>query len=270
MCSVVQVDLRVLRPGVLTITGTEGGGQIAVRLVVINGGIDVHEAVERTTTVVVTTKDTRTVATDQCVLAVPADMGLIDIARLLVGKSIAATEDAVEMNGGRRWHTNHGAARDTLVAAGSEDITHTSTEEVDNRCSLNIRCSGSGLVNAHTDTAEVAGTEHHGIGERRGIVCIIALIGNVDEHIAAVLHDVAVGVHAVALTSTIDAVDHVVAVVGGLEVDKGIGHARLGKILLGSTVLFGIGRIMTVTIVVVTIAATKDIVDTPLDILHIG
>ena len=270
MCAVVQVDLRVLRPGILTITSTEGGGQILVRLIVIDLGIDIHEAVERAATVVVTAEDTRSIATHQCIVAVPADVGLIDIARLLVGQSIATTEDAVEMDGGRGRHTNHGATRDTLVAAGSEDITHTSTEEVDNRCSLNIRCSGSGLGNAHTDTAEVAGTEHHGIGERRGIVCIIALIGNVDEHIAAFLHDVAVGVHRIALTSTIDAVDHVVAVVGGLEVDKGIGHARLGKIPLGSTVLVGIGRIMTVTIVVVTIAATKDIVDTPLDILHIG
>ena len=57
---------------------------------------------------------------------------------------------------------------------------------------------------------------------------------------------------------------------GGTEIHKSIVQTGLGETFLVRTIIVGIILEVTVCIVVVTIAATEDIVNTALDILHIG
>ena len=54
------------------------------------------------------------------------------------------------------------------------------------------------------------------------------------------------------------------------EVDEGIVQTRLGEASLGFAIRIGIFAKIRICIVIVTIATTKDIAHTTLDILHIG
>ena len=72
------------------------------------------------------------------------------------------------------------------------------------------------------------------------------------------------------LTSTIDSRHGIAGIGVSLEVDEGIFHIRLDEACLRRTMFIGICTVVFIGIVVVTIAATEDILYASLDILSIG
>ena len=71
---IVQIHLRILCPGVLTVTGTIDRGKVLVFLIVINRSIDVYVTIECAAIAVVATVDTRTIATHESIAAAPIDV----------------------------------------------------------------------------------------------------------------------------------------------------------------------------------------------------
>ena len=72
------------------------------------------------------------------------------------------------------------------------------------------------------------------------------------------------------LSGTIDFLHSISSMSSGLEVDKSIIHARLGEAAHIGTIVIGIVLEVSVFVVVVTVAATKDITHTALLVFHIG
>ena len=209
-------------------------------------------------------------------------MSLIDIARQFVGHTVCAAKDALHLNGRNSRHVDNGTTGDTLIIAGTKDILDVSAEQVDNSSCLDTRriSSSSSFVYTHTDTTIVTGTEHHQVLVSR---LDLVVFRNINQHIAAVLHDVAIGVLRKALSGTIDTVHSIAGMSRRLEMNEGTFHAWLGEgsALTGHTSSFsirnsrfvfriGVSAVIWICIVDVTIAATKDIVDTALGIFHIS
>ena len=236
--TIEQVHLGIFRPRILTIAGTKHTGGPAVLL--LDSSIDVHATEEGATVAVIAAIHTTGLlvailipvfrmgrlgsTVNPSIGTVVVDIGLIDITGQRIGHTVCTTEDAVGLNGRACRHVDNGTTGDTLVVAGSEDITHMASHQVDHRSGGDTVGIGTGLGrgDAHAHTTVVAGTK-----DVEGIAGQVVL--HVDEHVAALLHHVAVAVLSVALTGTIDARHVVVAVIGGPHIDEGILHAGLGE-----------------------------------------
>ena len=93
---------------------------------------------------------------------------------------------------------------------------------------------------------------------------------DVYQHITAVLHFINFYTLFMALACSIDSCHGILAVVIGLKVNEGIIHSGLGETDLIGAIGIGIGFEVSVCVVIVTIAATKNIIDTALNKFHIG
>ena len=159
--------------------------RIVLRIFIrIDGSIDIHLAVERTTVVVVASVDARSVATYQGIFTAPVHIGFIDITSHIVLNTISSTKDILKFDGRTSRHIDHRAAGDSLLIATAIDSLQLTTDKVNDGRGLvssgsRISCR---LLNSHTDTATLTGTEdfHTLIG--------CQFLWYIDEHIAAILH----------------------------------------------------------------------------------
>ena len=212
--------------------------RIVLRIFIrIDGSIDIHLAVERTTVVVVASIDARPVATYQSIFTAPVHIGFIDITSYIVLNTIGSTEDILKFDCRAYRHIDHRAAGDSLLIATAIDSLQLTTGKVNNgrgfvRLSFNVNRRIITLLflminqkrrgNAHADTATLTGTEdfHTLIG--------CQFLWNIDEHIAAVLHQVLFFLTHEALTGTVNLSNGITLGVSGSEVNKGIIQERLG------------------------------------------
>ena len=157
-------------------------------------------------------------------------------------------------------------AGDTLVQAGTVGGTHLTAQQVDDgRGSVEGDVGAFRILLTHAQPVVAAGTEHLHVG------VVGHVLRYVDKHVAAVLQLVARAVVGIALTGTIDLVHHIILItIGRPEVHKGIRHVGLGIAGLGGAVSIEKLPEIVVGIVVGTIAAAKDGIGTPLQVLHVG
>ncbi len=105
---------------------------------------------------------------------------------------------------------------------------------------------------------------------------VVHRLRDVDEHVAAALHDVAVAIAGIALACTVDAFHQVILVCSQRigqrrpEIDEGMRHAGLAIAFLGRAIVIEIGAILWIRIVIGTEAAPEDGIGTALQVLHIG
>ena len=210
---------------------------------------------------------------------------LIDITWLRIRHTIATTEDTVQTDGGTCRYIDDGTPRDTSLVTGTIYILHLTTHQVNNSRGCDpisiILCDSRSksrycrfsyrrvrCIITHTQTTIVTSAEYFHILEVR------ITLRNVNQHIAAILHLVTIIVAGmipcVSLTGAINLFCRITTSIIGFEVHEGILHPWLVEAVLASTIRVGIGTIVFVCIVVVTIASTEDILHTPLNILRIG
>ena len=286
-----QVDLGVLRPGVFTITATEDCGLIAGAVRTHGTGIDRHVDVDLSVEGAVG----RVVAAEDflyaSIRAVVVHMCLIDIARDKGVITVGTAEDALQLDGGASRHVNHRAACNTLLKTAAKHILHLAAHQVDDGrgfVEVEISSFGCSLVINHAKATIGTGTEN--LHVRIVLHVGIFHLWNIDEHIAAVLHQVSLWLVFNALTGTIDLLHHVVLVgVRGAEVDKSVVQEGFGIARAGLAKVSGIGSfiinnifvfifrsrieevlVLMVCIVISSVAATEDTCGTALQILHVG
>ena len=134
-------------------------------------------------------------------------------------------------------------------------------KQVDSRTAGAQRCGC-------TDTGERTATVHIEVGKA---VCIRSL-GIVEEHIGVFLHGIVQRVVTrVTGTAAKDVAQRVARVVFGHEVNERVViQVREVESFFRSAIVIGVVFEDTVFVVVVTIVATEDGIDTPLDVLHVG
>ena len=199
--------------------------RIVLRIFIrIDGSIDIHLAVERTTIVVVASIDARSVATYQSIFTAPVYIGLINITSYIVLNTIGSTEDILKFDGRTSRHIDHRTTSNSLLIATTIDSLQLATGKVNDgrgfvSSGSRISCR---LLNSHTDTATLTGTEdfHTLIG--------CQFLWNIDEHIAAILHQVLLFLTLNPLTRSVNLSHGITLVVIGSEVYKGIIQERLG------------------------------------------
>ena len=205
--------------------------RIVLRIFIrIDGSIDIHLAVERTTVVVVASVDARSVATYQSIFTAPVHIGFIDITSHIVLNTIGSTKDILKFDGRTSRHIDHRAAGDSLLIATAIDSLQLATGKVNDGRGIiwilfyrfSVRCRVSGLFHTHTDTATFTGTEnfHTLIG--------CQILWNIDEHIAAVLHQVLLFLTQITLAGAVNLSNGITLGVSGSEVNKGIIQERFG------------------------------------------
>ena len=290
--TIEQVHLCIFCPRILTIASTKHTGGPAVLL--LDSSIDVHATEEGATVAVIAAIHTTGLlvailipvfrmgrlggTVNPSIGTVVVDIGLIDITGQRIGHTVCTAKDTVGLDGGACRHVDNGTTGDTLIVAGSEDIAHMASHQIDHGSGGDTVGIGTGNRggDAHAHTTIVASTKDIERIARQVVL-------HINEHIAAVLHHVAVAVLSVALTGTIDACHVVVAILGGPHVDEstlhtGLGEARADTSHTGSHAVrnicfassIGIVFVVGISIVVDTIASTEDVVDTSLPILDIG
>ena len=84
--------------------------------------------IQRTAAVVVTTVDTRTVATDKGIATVPVDIRLIDIAGILLIQTVGTTEDSLSAEGRAHRNVDDRTTGDTLLIATAIDRLEVSAQ----------------------------------------------------------------------------------------------------------------------------------------------
>ena len=206
----IKVYLGIFVPGARAVACTvdRSGGHAILVVALAHGHVDVDEAVERATLVVVAAVDgaqhegvaqflaglvgARAVVHQHGVLAVILHMGFIHVAGLVGVHAVAAAEDAANPDGGALRHVHHRAARHALLVAGTVGSADLAAHQVDDGRSLvEVETRGTGLIIAvlHAYAAPGTGTEHlHGavfVEVLRAL--LVADLGNVYEHVAAVL-----------------------------------------------------------------------------------
>ena len=169
-------------------------------------------------------------------------------------------------DGGSLGHVHHSAGCHTLVVAAAIDIANLATPQVNNgrelvgvkaiikRINLSI-IPVITTVETRSQSIVTAGTEDLG-----GVECSCA-VGNIDEHIAAVLRFVALTIARIARTGTEDVVQLVLAMFIGTDVHIG---TLLCRYMSALTPECG------VVVVIATVAAAEDGVDAALQVFHIG
>ena len=197
--------------------------------------------------------------------AVIFHISLIDIAGMKGLFTIGTTEDAAYLDGGTLRNVDLCTAGDTLTEAAAIGRSNLSMNQVyDGRILVLVSCIGRLRVINHSQSAPSTSTEDFRTRELGSVLrCIY-------QYIAAVLHHVAVGIHRMSLSGTEDTC-HGITVVGvRLEVHEGIVKTGFGIVTLSQAVFIKIFSVVLVFIFVVTIAATKDVDHTALNILHVG
>ena len=270
--ALVQVHFGILRPGVLTKAGTIDGCHIASRFIRPHRCINIHTAIERTTRIVVATIE----GTGKCISTVPVHITLIDIANLLVTDAIGTTKDLVKTDCRTRWHIDHRTPCKTFPVAATIDSIQLTTRQVDDgrdSITVGLISIGSHIV-SHAQSAPCTSTPHLHIGMINVVVGHV--VRNVNEDIAALLHDVAICIARIALTSTVNLADSVVLVdfqgsgVQWTEVDESLFHTRLCKACLGIAAFIEELTIFRVSIIIGTIAAAIDTLGITLLVLYVG
>ena len=154
---------------------------------------------------------------------------LIDIAGQQSLCTISTSEDTTDSDGGANRDIDYGTTSDTFLVAGTIGCTDCTTSKVDNgRCLVLVSISTQRLV--HADTTPCSCTKYF-----HRFVLSTKSSRNIDEHIAAVLHDVTVFLTRIALTGTKDftnlvvTVDIFLVVSGRTEIDNGIIQTGFGK-----------------------------------------
>ena len=298
--AIIQIHLRILRPCIFTIASSEHLCFIALFLVLKHPCMNIKLAVKGTASLVVTTIDTTRHQIAVCIyvscqpitlhggfLTEIVHIRLIYITRLFVCGAISTAKYTIQMNRGSLRHIHNRTTCEAFLITGTKHILEMATHQVDDRRSSNT--IGIGLRNSwsqsrnrthsccivtHTNTAIVTSAKHI------RILIGIQILRCVNQYITAILHHVTVGITGMkefmSLTSTIDSGYSITSIIIGLEVDKGIIHPRLIENGIAKSVkkriatCIGISLIMSVCIVIVTIATTKDILHTSLDILGIS
>ena len=255
-----EVDLCVLRPRILTESGTIYRSQIATFLVGPCRYIDIDLSVECAVGVVVTAKD----CAHACILTIVVDLCLIDVTRIIGVITIGTAEDSVQFDGRTQRHVGDRTPRGTLVVASAIGGANLSSHQVDDGRSQNRLSLDDTRSNGHAQTAVGTGSKHlHGLE-------FCKCLRDVDQHITAVLHRVDTDTPFGTLSCTEYSLRRISSVQIGPEVDKRIIESRLGEARLIGTIVIGILREITILIVVVAIASTEDVIYASLDIFHIG
>ena len=264
LCAIIQVDLSIFAPGVGTASSTIDRSccHAKIRMRLSDRDINIDFAIDGATLQVVTTIQC---ALHHCVILVINQIGistmvidrtLIYITRLIDVTTVCTGKDTADFNGGTGWYINYRATSNTLIQATAIGCTDLSASQVnDSSCSYAISISVSCcLCYSHAHTTVLAGSEHFQISKFR------ARVSKVHQHITPVLHQVFIRrvKPSSTLTSTEDLINLVADMLIRLEVDESIIHTW--------RCITGILR----SIVIVTIASTKDIVHVALHILHVG
>ena len=223
--------------------------------------------VEGAAAVIVTTVDTRTIATHESIATVPVDIRLIDVARIPLIQAVGTTKDGFRTEGRTSRYVDHSASGDTLLIATSIDSLEMTTQQVDDGRCL-VRCLwvvGSSLCYAHTYAAALTGTEYLGI--------LIGLHGlrNINQDITAVLHQVLLFFTEVTLSCSVYllyGIQRVVSVVR-TEVDESIVQERLVVACQCVTVGIEVCTEVLVLVVIHTICTTEYLLHAPLYIFYI-
>ena len=118
-------------PRIFTITGTVNCGVVAISLVIIDGCIDIDMTIEGATTVIVTTVDTRTIATHEGIATVPVDIRLIYVARIFVVQTVSTTKDGFRTEGRTSRYVDHRATGDTLLITTTINRLELTAQQVD-------------------------------------------------------------------------------------------------------------------------------------------
>ena len=264
LCAIIQVDLSIFAPGVGTASGTIDRSccHAKIRMRLSDRDINIDFAIDGATLQVVTTIQC---ALHHCVILVINQIGistmvidrtLIYITRLIDVTTVCTGKDTADFNGGTGWYINYRATSNTLIQATAIGCTDLSASQVnDSSCSYAISISVSCcLCYSHAHTTVLAGSEHFQISKFR------ARVSKVHQHITPVLHQVLI--RRVKPSSTLSGTEDLINLVADMlirfEVDESIIHTW--------RCITGILR----SIVIVTIASTKDIVHVALHILHVG
>ena len=251
-----QFHLRIFRPCLRTITCAIdiSPGHTICMMLLLDRHIDIDSAKDGTALLVVSTVDSTLhqrvthrlggffsslgirllfssdrIVYQTGVFTMVFHISLIDIARQQGLCTVCATEDTTDSDGGTNRNIDDRATGNTFLVAGTVGSADGTTGKVDDGRGLVLVSIGTQRL-VHTDTTPCSGTEHLKI-----FILSTKSSRNIDEHIAAVLHDVTVFLARIALTGTIDftnlvvTVDIFLVVSSRTEIDNGIIEAGLGE-----------------------------------------
>ena len=175
--------------------------------------------IERAALVVVTTKDGT--SHNGCLTAVViVDIRFIDIARRQNLCTVGTTIDAVHLDGGGRRYIDDGTCRHTLVETAAIDVVDIAMQQVDDGRELvagEIVLHCGFYVKAHTQTIVCTRTEYLGINK------FVSIIGDIDEHVTAILCFVTLAVSGITSTTTEDTRDVVTSMILRTDVHERVG-----------------------------------------------
>ena len=160
------------------------------------------------------------------------------------------------MDGRANRYVDHGTTGDALVEATAISCADLSADKVDNSSSIVGVSLCLSRREGHAQT--IVGTSAKDLGATE----VVHALRDVNKHITAILHLIAIAVTGIALSGTEHLLDDIAIMTERADVNEGIVHVRF---LLADTT-----AISSVAIVVVAVTTTKDILHTPLIVLHIG
>ena len=124
----------------------------------------------------------------------------------------------VHTDGGASWHVHQCSADDSLFIASAVDRANLAAYQVDDSRPFVLVGIVFICIQTHTQTTPCTGTEDLHIS-----IFFIEGVGYVDEHVAAVLQLVAVGLSRLSLSGSEDSLHRVLIVlVGGTEIHEGV------------------------------------------------
>ncbi len=264
---VVQVHLRILRPCVLTETGTIDGCVVFIFLVIIYRCVDVHTAIECAAAVVVAAIETRTVATHDGIATVPVDICLIYVARILLIQSVGTTEDGFCAECRTLRHVDHRASCHALLIATAIDSLELTAQQVDDgRCLVCcLRIVGYAFIYTHAYAATLSGTEYLSllVGSH-GLRCV-------DEDITSILHQILFVFSQITLSCSVYLFYDIkrILVFYRAEVDEGILKVWFVIAKFCMTIFIEVCTEVRVRIVIHTVCATEYLLYASLYILYV-